>query len=353
MKTILFDNIIYSLQQTGGISSQWSMLLDGLLHNDAIDSMFLERKDAINNIYRKNIRASEDKIVKLSHQLPLIIDRYRDIDIHDMNLSIFHSSYYRCVKNKGVKSIVTVHDFTYERYMAGLRRYVHCKQKNNAINKADAVVCVSQNTCNDLLYFLPNIDKDKIKVVYNGVSDDFREINGATRGDRLLYVGSRAKYKNFDFVVETLSETSYHLDICGVPLSIKEQKYLNRKLGKDRYKVYSNVDNQLLNKLYNQTKCLIYPSSYEGFGLPIVEAQKTGCPVIALNSSSIPEVIGETPLLLQKLSCKELLSALKILESPTLFDNISKMGIENARRYSSRSMIDSYMGIYKGIFDTN
>lgn len=347
MKTILFDNIIYSLQQTGGISSQWAMLQNGMLHNVAINSMFLERNDAINNIYRKNIRTSEDKIVKLSHQLPLIIDRYSNVDIQDINPSIFHSSYYRCVKNKVAKSVVTVHDFTYERYMSVFRRYVHCKQKYNAINNADVVVCVSQNTRNDLLHFLPNIDKDKIKVVYNGVPEDFREIGGTPRGDRLLYVGSRARYKNFDFVVEALSETSYHLDICGVPLSIKEQKYLNRKLGKERYKVYSNVDNHRLNELYNQAKCLIYPSSYEGFGLPIVEAQKSGCPVMALNTSSIPEVIGETPLLMSNAISKEFLSKLKLIESPTIVDEIVEAGKQNALKYSVKQMVNLYKGIYE------
>lgn len=350
MKTILFDNIIYSLQPIGGISSQWAMLQNAIFYDNSLNAICVERDDAINNIYRKSVDLPIEKIVKLKHNNPLIIDRYRNVKVQDITPAIFHSSYYRCIKDKEVKSVVTIHDFTYERYMAGLRRYVHCKQKYNAINKADIVVCVSKNTRNDLLHYFPNIDDDKIRVVHNGVSDDFREIDDATRGDRLLYVGSRAKYKNFDFVVETLSETSYNLDICGAPISIKEQEYLNRKLGNERYKVYSNVDNHQLNYLYNHAKCLIYPSSYEGFGLPIVEAQKTGCPVIALNGSSIPEVIGETPLLLQKLSCKELLSALKMLESPTLFDNISKVGIENARRFTSQSMINGYVEIYKSNF---
>ncbi|MBR5332605.1 MAG: glycosyltransferase family 4 protein [Muribaculaceae bacterium] len=348
MNTILFDNIIYSLQRFGGISSMWSMLLGGLCDNVS-NLMFLEREDALNNIYRKNIELPCDKVVKSHSKFPLIIDRYRSVDTQNVNPSIFHSSYYRCVKDKDVKSVVTVHDFTYERYMARAQRYIHCKQKYNAINNAEVVVCVSENTRKDLLHYLPNIEKDKIKVVYNGVSDVFCQLAGVARGERLLYVGSRAKYKNFDFVVETLSETSHHLDICGAPLSIKEQKFLNKKLGSERYKVYSNVDNHRLNELYNQAKCLIYPSDYEGFGMPIIEAQKTGCPVVALNTSSVPEVIGATPLLLQSLSRKELLSALKMIETPTLFDNISGLGMENAKKYTSQDAIDGYKEIYQSL----
>lgn len=349
MKKILFDNIIYSLQQSGGISSQWAMLQNGFLQNNEVNLLFLERDDAVNNIYRKSVDLPIEKIVKLKRSYPLIIDRYRNVKVKDIKPVIFHSSYYRCIDDKDVKSVVTVHDFTYERYMVGLRRYIHCKQKYNTINNADVVVCVSENTRKDLLHYLPNIDKDKIRVVHNGVSDDFYPIDGAERGDRLLYVGSRAKYKNFDFVVEALSETSYYLDICGATLSIQEQEFLNRKLGSDRYKVYSDVNNHRLNELYNQAKCLIYPSSYEGFGLPIIEAQKTGCPVIALNASSIPDVIGETPLLLNELSQKELLSALKNLESPTLLENITKIGLENATKFTSQSMIAGYKKVYNSL----
>ncbi|MBE6318151.1 MAG: glycosyltransferase family 4 protein [Bacteroidales bacterium] len=349
MNTILFDNIIYSLQRTGGISSQWAILQNGLSHNDAIDLIFLERKDAQNNIYRKCIDLPTEKIVRLRYNYPLTIDRYQNIIIQNIKPTIFHSSYYRCVDDNDIKSVVTVHDFTYEKYMSGLRRYIHCKQKYKAIEEADIVVCVSQNTRDDLLHYLPYIDKNKIQVVYNGVSEDFCKLNNVQRGDKLLYVGNRTKYKNFDFVIETLTGTKHHLDICGEPLSIKEKKYLNKKLGINRYTVYSNIDNQRLNELYNQARCLIYPSSYEGFGLPIVEAQKTGCPVIALNASSVPEVIGETPLLLKALNRTELLSAIKMVESPTFFENITEFGNENARKFTSKLMIDGYMEIYNSI----
>lgn len=349
MKTILFDNIIYSLQQVGGISSQWAMLQKGLLHNDESNLLILERENAVNNMYRKSIDVPCERYVESSSKYPLIIDRYRRVNVNNIDLDIFHSSYYRCANSKDVRSVVTVHDFTYERYMTGLRRYVHCKQKYNAINKAEVIVCVSENTRRDLLRYLPEIKEDKIRVVHNGVSEDFYEIDGVLRGDRLLYVGSRAKYKNFDFVVDVISETSYHLDICGAPLSNDEQKYLNRNLGSNRYKVHSNLNNQELNDLYNKARCLIYPSSYEGFGLPIVEAQRAGCPVIALNNSSIPEVIGETPLLLNSLKRNELLLALEMIESPTLFDEISEMGGENSSRFTSQAMIDGYQKVYREI----
>ena len=113
--------------------------------------------------------------------------------------------------------------------------------------------------------------------------------------------------------------------------------------------MYSNLNNKGLNELYNNARCLIYPSSYEGFGLPIIEAQRAGCPVIALNKSSIPEVIGETPLLLNSLNRNELLLALEMIESPTLFEEISEIGRENSLRFTSQAMIDGYRKVYKEI----
>lgn len=349
MKTILLDNIIYSLQQFGGISAIWAILHKSLMCDNTMNLIYSERGDANNNVYRKEIALSNDRLVKSTYNIPLIIDRYKSIYLGNTKPDIVHSSYYRCIDDRSIKKVVTVHDFTYERYMAGLRRYVHCKQKYKAIYDADSVVCVSNNTRNDLLHYVPNIMEDKIKVVYNGISNDFYKLDNIQRGDRLLYVGGRTKYKNFDFLIEVLSETTYSLDICGAPLSYKEQKYLNKKLGNNRYKVYSNIDNQRLNILYNRAKCLIYPSSYEGFGLPIVEAQKTGCPVVALNTSSIPEIIGETPLMLSNISRKELISLLKMVESPTLFEEVSNMGIINANRFTSQAMIDGYKEVYNNI----
>lgn len=70
-------------------------------------------------------------------------------------------------------NIITVHDFTYERYSKGLRKAIHCFTKKYAINKADYIICISENTKKDLLKYNPNINKDRILVIYNGASDDF------------------------------------------------------------------------------------------------------------------------------------------------------------------------------------
>lgn len=348
MKNILFDNIIYSLQQSGGISSMWSILLESMLNDNRFDFRCIElNNSAKNNIFRSPISFSSNKIIQERTLLPNSIERYRKVAIpNNDNFAVFHSSYYRIPSNPSIKSIITVHDFTYEKHVTGIKKKIHCYQKYNAINHADIVVCVSKNTYNDLIHYLPHINKKKIHVIYNGISSVFQKLKDVSRGENLLYVGSRSKYKNFELFIESVSETTHHIDICGTPLTHSEQKYLNKKLGENRYTVYSNIDNVQLNKLYNSAKCLIYPSNYEGFGLPIIEAQSVGCPVIALNASSIPEIIGETPLLLQEATQKEILKALSKLENQTLIEETIEAGKINALRFSNTLMTDRYKELY-------
>lgn len=350
MTEILFDNIIYSLQQSGGISSMWAMLQKGLLSDAEFQCSFIEQSQATKNIFRKKLNLPINHTHISKTLLPLIINRYCNAKLpQEETPHIFHSSYYRVPSRDNVKTAVTVHDFTYEKFMSGWKRNIHCRQKYHAIRKADAIVCVSQNTRSDLLHYLPDVNPDKIQVIYNGISEDFHTINGVERGDRLLYVGDRAGYKNFELLIEVLSSTSHLLDICGAPLTQKEKHFIDNKLGESRYNVYSHINNHQLNRLYNTAKCLVYPSAYEGFGLPIVEAQKTGCPVIALNASSIPEIIGETPLLMPRADRKSLISALYRLESRSTISEVIAAGGKNAIRFTSQSMINAYKSLYKSL----
>ena len=91
---------------------------------------------------------------------------------------------------------------------------------------------------------------------------------------------------------------------------------------------------------------MVYPSSYEGFGIPVIEAQKADCPVIAYNSSSIPEVIGETPLLMNELTEKELLDKLSLLSNDELMKKVRGNGLKNAARFSWDRMYQEYEILY-------
>lgn len=352
---IVFDNIVYSLQYSGGISVVWQELTSRFLLYNKVKVSFLEYSYDRENIFRKQIDIPEKCIDKRCSRW-LTLNRYANPRVKCDKTFIFHSSYFRTCNNPNAINITTVHDFTYEYYRKGFPRKLHCWQKYRAIRHSAAIVCISENTKRDLLKFLPDIDERKIHVIYNGVSEDYFVTENQDNislpfpsGSFVVFVGSRATYKNFGLVVRALAKTSLSLLIVGSKLSEKEEVFVSKYIPKSRYRSVGFLRNEELNVVYNCAAALVYPSSYEGFGIPVLEAQRAGCPVIAYNASSIPEVIGDTPLLMNELSEQELLSKLEMLKDERLMSEVIHEGLENSKRFSWDKMFQDYMTLYESL----
>lgn len=347
---IIVDNIGFSLQRMGGLSVVWGALLS-VLHNSGLSYKCMEYPGCENNQVRKLLN---DINTERYYPWKLQIERYLDVSVKEHQPFIFHSSHYRICSNPKAINITTVHDFTYERYRKGLPKWIHSWQKFRAIRKAEIVVCISESTKQDILHYLPDVPESKIRVIHNGVSSDYHPVDCnsyESLGEYVVFVGSRQPYKKFDFLVESLRDTHYNLAIVGGALNEAELSFLNNKLGIDRYKYMGYLTNQQLNELYNRAICLAYPSVYEGFGIPVLEAQRAGCPVIAFNASSIPEIIGKTPLLLDNLSTEEFQSKLKILKDIDVRKSIIQDGFINSRRFSWDRMGQAYISLYEELMD--
>lgn len=348
MCRIVHDNIVYSLQQTGGISMVWSALNDAVLRSD-FDVSFVERKGAEKNVFRSKLLIPEKRIIR--RRMLLQADRYMSVKCDVDESFIFHSSYYRDCSCRDANNVVTVHDFAYERvkFASELARKVHHWQKMKAIRNADRIVCVSRNTYDDLLYFYPEIDKRKVSVIYNGVSDEFRLLDD-DYDDYVFFVGSRASYKNFEMAAMAVAQSGLRLVVCGSPLSLKEHRFLQSCFRENMYVECVNADATTLNRLYNRAYCLVYPSIYEGFGLPIVEAQKAGCPVIAYGVSSIPEVMGDSRLMIKSnVSSTEIMSKINLLKNQSLRKEEIESARENAKRFTLKKMQREYIELYRSI----
>lgn len=352
---IYLDNIIFSLQSVGGISIVWYELLKRILEYNVFDVKILDYEEGGNNIFRNKLKIDEKCILNDYRRLPIILERYKKLNIKENHKFIFHSSYYRTCNNKNAINITTVHDFTYEYYRKGLGKFINCKQKHDSIRKSDYIICISQNTKKDLLYFLPDIKEEKIKVVYNGVTDDYFILKESSKDwyfekyPYALFVGSRVNYKNFELSVKAIAKTNLNLIVVGNKLTDTELVFLKKYLS-NRYIHLENITNKKLNELYNSAFCLLYPSSYEGFGIPVIEAQKAGCPVIAYNASSIPEIIGDKSLLINQLSIPEILNKIEKLYNSESRNRIIHNGLINAARFSWDKMFTDIISIYNEAF---
>lgn len=265
----------------------------------------------------------------VQERTPRLMERYRIPDYHAEVPAIFHSSYFRVLPQAGVRNVTTVHDLTYHYYRRGLAKAVHLWEEERALRHSEAVICISENTRRDVLRCYPWLKEEQLHVVYNGVSDAFYPIESAEKKGFLLYVGNtQVGYKRYDVAQETARLTGLELVTA------------------------SAVSQQELNRLYNEALCLLYPSDYEGFGLPILEAQKAGCPVIAQRTSSIPEVIGESGLMIahdtpQRMAA-EMADIVRQLQSrPTA--PIIQAGVENAKRFSWDKTYEQTKRVYSSL----
>ena len=349
---IVIDNIVFDLQKSGGISILWYELLSRLQKDHKFDLYFSDNQPK-NNHCRSQLAIDSNKIIR-SDFWPRL-QSYLPVSVKQDEKFVFHSSYYRYCTHPHAINITTVHDFTYEFFRKGFRRRLHSWQKFNAIRNSNYIVCISESTKHDLMKFLPDVDEKRIRIIHNGVSEDYCILNEPTDMSKIpfppssyvLSVGNRDAYKNFDLCLKAVAQTNYNLVIFGCKNMEKEREEIERYLPSNRYCCLGYVSNEDLNILYNHAAALVYPSSYEGFGIPIIEAQRAGCPVIAYNTSSIPEVIGETPLLMKQLTVDELIDKLHLLANSEIMTQVRENGIVNSKRFSWDKAIGEYLALYE------
>lgn len=283
---------------------------------------------------------------------PRLLERFRQVG--SVTPGILHSSYYRTSAQRRVRNVVTVYDFTYERFAKGLRALVHTQQKRAAIARADAVICISEHTRRDLLRLLPHVPNDKVFVTHLAADEHFQPLSlqqAQPEGRPFaLFVGGRAGYKNFAAAVHAVSRIRDCALVCvgGEPFSVAELALLE-SMAPGRYSHAGAVSAPALNELYNGAVCLLYPSLYEGFGIPPLEAMRAGCPFIALNHSSIPEVAGDAGILLDDPDPEAMARAIEACAAPVRRAELRERGMARARQFSWRATFENTLPIYRAL----
>ena len=225
------------------------------------------------------------------------------------------------------------------------------KLKERALKKAHAVICVSHNTKRDLLFYYDFVDRKKVHVIHNGVDvKKFVPKDSSTPVGKkyVLFVGSRQPHKNFEIIIQLakLMESEremFRVVVVGAPFNEVE---LEAASGISNIDLLSGVTDSHLVELYQNASAFIYPSHYEGFGVPIIEAMACGCPVLLASNSCLPEVGGEAAVYFDEFSASDLLEKIRMLSDAEIRDSVRARGIARSKEFSAHLMARKTLDLY-------
>jgi glycosyltransferase involved in cell wall biosynthesis len=342
--TILVDGVFFQMYKTG-IARVWKSLLEEWSNNGFAKHVIV-----------LNRNGTAPKIPGIA---------YLDIPLHDYNnitadqemlqqicneegADLFISSYYTTPIS--TISVLMIHDMIPEIFDWNLEHPMW-QEKHHAIHQASAYIAVSENTAKDLVKFFPHISWSSITIAHNGVNhhifsaapqeiiNHFRIKYGIDQPYFLL-VGAPDGYKNSILFFRAFAQLASHhgFDIVitsnsGSPLSPELRTYTS---GSTVHLL--QLSDEELAMAYSGAVALVYPSKYEGFGMPIVEAMACGCPVITCPNASIPEVGGDAVVYVNDEDVNALVNALCDVQKPSFRKSLTSSGLSQAEKFSWTKM---------------
>ena len=284
-------------------------------------------------------------------------------------VQVFHCPDFALAPLHRAKGVVTIHDLSFLRFPeftdASLLSYLH-KVVPDSVRRAELVLADSNATREDVINWL-NVDPGRVQVVYAGVHQRFRPVENAqallaTRAryrlpDRfVLAVGTVQPRKNLTRLIEAFGQIAHHEDVqliivgrLGWLFDSTLQRVAELQL-QDHVRFLGFVPDDDLPALYSLASCFAFPSVYEGFGLPPLEAMACGTPVVSSNVSSMPEVLGTAALFIDPYDVDALAEALRqVLADPELQRTMSQAGLEQVKAFSWTAAAQRLLTVYRSL----
>ena len=358
--SVLYDSQVFSLQKQGGVSRYFYEIIKRMLKKDTSISLFKGVNNSIFDFendkkYFLNYYSHYDDIGNINVKNDINAKMIKRFVACDGKFSIYHPTYYH---EYGIgnydRLVVTVYDMIHELY--GIDRLTPLRKKR-LINRADGIIAISQHTKDDLINIY-GIKDDQIKVIYLANSLDYDvDEEAIVKSNYILFVGNRGGYKNGRLLMSAYAHSriakSYKLVFMGGGNFTFEEKRTIRELKIEKNTIQISGDDSVLANLYKYAVCFVYPSSYEGFGLPLLEAMHYGTAVITSNSASLPEVAGDAALYFENGSEEDLIFALeKMTENEEMRVDYARRGIEREKLFTwdkcADETYDYYLNLLKG-----
>lgn len=366
---ILYDDQIFTHQIYGGISKYYAQLLINLNAKQGISA-------ELPNLYTLNQHLPESYSRRKPHYADSPFKLLRRIgrkkmERHNRQASltalesdtwdIYHPTYYEeypIPAAKKLKKVITIYDMIHERFPESFPpkdRTSH--KKRQACMSADKILAISQSTKNDLVQLF-SIAPEQIVVTHLAGS-----LQPTTEAERplsslperyLLFVGKRTVYKNFQLLLDAaspllLADRNLHLVCTGPAFSTDEltdfaQRNISHQL------IHRLVNDAEFFRLYAHAQAFVFPSAYEGFGIPTLEAMSAGCPTILHHVSSLPEIGADAALYFHNHSVEELHAQLElVLNNPDLRQELARRGRKQASKYSWQRCADETLAAYQSL----
>lgn len=310
---ILYDHQVFSLQNAGGASRYFYEVMKFMAGvQDAHSELLLGISGTVYPF--RDLPRAKAEVLGVGEWLPPGTLRYLANEVWSNALAplcgkvdIYHPTVYmRMPLVRARKVVATHHDCTHERFpelFPDVKKIFWARKR--LFPQVDAIICVSESCRQDLLRFY-NVDPAKTRVVHHGLTalprspEAAAKLRQQVRRDYILYVGMRHAFKNFSRLLQVFHDAqlgrSLDLLVLGGGALTAQEKSLISRLNLDDSLVHlPQVSDEILAEAYAGAKLFVYPSLNEGFGFPPLEAMSLGCPVLASNNSSIPEVCHDAP----------------------------------------------------------
>lgn len=352
---VLYDNIVFDGQRIGGISRYFSILAAELPAQGVDVSMGL--------LATKNVYMHDACPLRRLSFMRKYNEAYSRWLMRHSHYDVYHPTYYFTrmleYKHPQVPTVVTVHDLIQERFSgkdaeeeAALEQVR--LEKARIVDAADRIIAISENTKRDMMEIW-GTDERKIDVIHHGLMWNENLLSTPAKlpfsAPYLLFVGDRkAEYKNFkEFIVaasQVVGKYGLHIVCTGRPFSSEEVDFLKR-YGVDGLTHSFFVDEGTLLWLYENAVCFVFPSRYEGFGLPILEAFKADCPTILANASCFPEIGGDAVEYYEPGSPDSLVEKLTLLlDDASHRDSLRRAGRERLSQFGIEKMVEATKECY-------
>ncbi len=369
---LIIDGVVYQNQARGGVSRIYSEILPRMCDLDSQLSVELLTSGVLKQPVPTHINIKHTTFPHGEGAFPLrwlyrLRRKIRSI-IQSTKLlgnqqNIWHSTYYTRPFRWQGPIVVTLLDMIHEYYPDLFSRPVDQafrRHKRSCLLEADAIICISQSTRDDLLQYY-DISPERTHVIPLACSDVFQQLPPTSKnaGQRpfLLYVGGRHHYKNFRRLLQAYSTWQVRKDVdlvvVGNAWTSEETQLLVQFNLSQHVELISGVTDMDLCKLYNEAAVFVYPSLYEGFGIPLLEAMSCGCPIVASNIPSTIEVAADNVFYFDPYSINDLQSALLVaLESNRKSEKVST-GLKHVREFSWDRCAKQTLEVYRQLPSVN